>query len=180
MVREGDAQRLFRDVEHVNRNLLVRWRQRVRPGDRLFCLGDVVQFDLWFDLGFAVDLAACPGERPLIIGNHDVDQFEELGPAGFGRQYAAAVFAISPLLVLTHVPLHEVPWDRRQPAWQPGAEPPPSQPVRRTHRLCAHPSRRGPRRGLRSLQIDQSVVGVARPRALATLPAVVRYAAPNP
>ena len=101
--------RPFRNVEHMNRSLLAQWRRRVRPGDTLVCLGDVVYLDAWFDPDFAVDLAACPGDRLLIIGNHDVDQFEELGRAGFGRQYAAAVCATSPPFVLTHVPLREVP-----------------------------------------------------------------------
>ena len=80
--------RPFRNVEHMNRSLLAQWRRRVRPGDTLVCLGDVVCLDAWFDPDFAVDLAACPGDRLLIIGNHDVDQFEDLGRAGFGRQYA--------------------------------------------------------------------------------------------
>ena len=101
--------RPFLNVEHMNRNLLAQWRRRVRPGDAVICLGDVVHVDAWFDPDFAVDLAACPGDRLLIIGNHDVDQFEELGHAGFGCQYAAAVCDTSPLLVLTHVPLREVP-----------------------------------------------------------------------
>ena len=93
----------------MNRNLLAQWCRRVRPGDTVVCLGDVVHLDSWFDPDFAVDLAACPGERLLIIGNHDVDQFEELGRAGFGRQYAAAVCDTSPPLVLTHLPLRKVP-----------------------------------------------------------------------
>ena len=67
--------RPFRNVEHMNRSLLAQWRRRVRPGDTLVCLGDVVYLDAWFDPDFAVDLAACPGDRLLIIGNHDVDQF---------------------------------------------------------------------------------------------------------
>ena len=45
----------------------------------------------------------------LVIGNHDVDDFEQLGRAGFGRQYAAAVCDTSPVLVLTHVPLRRIP-----------------------------------------------------------------------
>ena len=76
------------------------------------------------------------------------------------------------------------PANRRQPAWPsarpPGAESPPSQPVGRAHRLCADPSRRGPRRGLRSFQLDQCVVGFARPRTLATMCAVVRRGSTSP
>ena len=101
--------RPFRDVGHMNDTLFAHWHRCVRPSETIICLGDVGGGEAWADPELAPALAACPGERLLIIGNHDVDQFEPLGRADFRRQYAAAVCDTSPLLVLTHVPLRQVP-----------------------------------------------------------------------
>ena len=73
----------------------------------------------WADEDLAVELAACPGKRLLVIGNHDVDDFEQIGRGGFGPQYAAAVCDTNPVLVLTHVPLRRIP-----PTAVNGARPP--------------------------------------------------------
>ena len=105
----GAWNRPFRDVEHMNRNLLAHWRRRVRPGDTLICLGDVAHPDALQDPRFELDLRACPGERLLILGNHDVGLRAELAGAGFDVQHAAAVCDTRPVLVLTHLPLRRVP-----------------------------------------------------------------------
>lgn len=57
----------------LNRHLLARWRQRVRPGDTIICLGDIAHLDGWRDQRLVLDLRACPGERVLILGNDDRD-----------------------------------------------------------------------------------------------------------
>ena len=94
----------------MNRALLAEWRRRVRPGDPIICLGDVAHFDAWHDDSrLRLDVAGCPGERPLILGNHHVYSRAELAAAGFDQQYAAAVCDTDPLLLLTHVPLRRVP-----------------------------------------------------------------------
>ena len=71
-----------------NRTLLE--HRRVQPDETIICLGDVGHADAWTDEDLAAALAACEGKRLLVIGNHDVNDFEELGRAGFGPQYAAA------------------------------------------------------------------------------------------
>ena len=65
--------RPFADVPAMNRHLLAKWRQRVQPGDTIICLGDVAHPDAWRDRRLVLDLRACPGERILILGNHDRD-----------------------------------------------------------------------------------------------------------
>ena len=50
------------------------------------------------------ELGAWPGERVLILGNHDLELRAEL----------AAVLDTSPVLVLTHVPLRRPAADGRQ------------------------------------------------------------------
>ncbi len=51
-----------------------------------------------------LDIQNCPGERILILGNHDLDR-EALREAGFTTQYSLAVCATDPPLVLSHYPL---------------------------------------------------------------------------
>ena len=52
--------RPFRDVAHMDRELLARWRAAVSAGDTLICLGDVAHVDAWREPRFARDLGA-PG-----------------------------------------------------------------------------------------------------------------------
>ena len=59
----------FRDVAHMDRELLARWRAAVSAGDTLICLGDVAHVDAWRESRFAQDLGACPGERLLVLAN---------------------------------------------------------------------------------------------------------------
>ena len=55
-----------------------------------------------------LDIRNCPGERVLILGNHDRNR-DALRAAGFTTQYSLAVCATDPPLVLSHYPLHHLP-----------------------------------------------------------------------
>ena len=55
-----------------------------------------------------LDIRNCPGERVLILGNHDRNR-EALRAAGFTTQYSLAVCATDPPLVLSHYPLQHLP-----------------------------------------------------------------------
>ena len=77
--------RPFRDVADMNRGLLAAWRQKVRPGDTIICLGDIAHTDIWRDRQLLLDLRECPGERILIVGNHDIAR-EALKEVGFTTQ----------------------------------------------------------------------------------------------
>ena len=56
-----------------------------------------------------LDIQNCPGERVLILGNHDLDR-EALREAGFTTQCSLALCATDPPpLVLSHYPLHHLP-----------------------------------------------------------------------
>ena len=100
--------RPFADVPAMNRHLLARWRQRVQPGDTIICLGDVAHPDAWRDRRLVLDLPACPGERILILGNHDTD-LRALAEAGFATQHRQALYEAEPTLALSHEPLAAVP-----------------------------------------------------------------------
>ena len=100
--------RPFSDVAAMNRHLIAKWRQRVRPGDTIICLGDVAHPAAWRDRRLMLDLRTCPGERILILGNHDVD-LRTLAEAGFETQHRQALYKAEPTLALSHEPLAAVP-----------------------------------------------------------------------
>ena len=54
-----------------------------------------------------LDLAECPGERLLVLGNHDRD-VPALRRTGFQKTCRTALCATDPPLVLTHIPLLKV------------------------------------------------------------------------
>ena len=100
--------RPFGSVEEMNRHLLRNWRRRVGAGDTVICLGDIAHPDAWRDDRLVLDLAECPGERLLVLGNHDRD-VPALRRTGFQKTWRTALCATDPPLVLTHIPLLKVP-----------------------------------------------------------------------
>ena len=100
--------RPFGSVEEMNRHLLRNWRRRVGAGDTVICLGDVAHPEAWRDNCLVLDLAECPGDRLLVLGNHDRD-VPALRRAGFHKTCRTALCATDPPLVLTHIPLLKVP-----------------------------------------------------------------------
>ena len=64
----------------MNRPLLAKWRERVRPGDTIISLGDAAHPDAWRHENLMAELRACPGERILMLGNHDVEAINQVRP----------------------------------------------------------------------------------------------------
>ena len=100
--------RPFRDVEQMDRHLLREWRHRVRRDDTIICLGDVAHPDVWWDRRLVLDIRECPGERVLVLGNHDRNR-DALREAGFAAQCTLAMYTGDPPLVLSHYPLRRIP-----------------------------------------------------------------------
>ena len=96
-------------AEERNRHLLWNWRRRVGAGDTVICLGDVAHPDAWRDDRLVLDVAECPGERFLVLGNHDVDRVNEVLPVAVDRTAITLFAPGEPPLLLTHVPLPQVP-----------------------------------------------------------------------
>ena len=84
--------RPFADVLRMNNHLLREWRSRVRAGDTIICLGDVGHPDACRDRRLMLDIRSCPGERFLVLGNHDRDR-DALREAGFTAQCTAGCCA---------------------------------------------------------------------------------------
>ena len=57
----------------MNRHLLREWSRRVHADDTIICLGDIAHPDAWRDRRLVLDVRNCPGERILVLGNHDHD-----------------------------------------------------------------------------------------------------------
>ena len=100
--------RPFRNIEEMNHHLLREWSRRVHADDTIICLGDVAHPDAWSNRRLVLDVRNCPGERILVLGNHDHDT-EGLHDAGFTSMCIAALCATDPPLALSHLPLRTVP-----------------------------------------------------------------------
>ena len=101
--------RPFLNVDQMNGHLLREWERVVDADDTIICLGDVTVGVTWRNLAVVERLRRCPGKRWLVLGNHDVHRARDLREAGFGAECAVAVYASDPPLVLTHIPLRNIP-----------------------------------------------------------------------
>ena len=66
--------RPFKDVEAMNRHLLGEWRRCMQPDDTILCLGDIAKLGAWGERCLVLELLACPGQRVLLLGNHDLNR----------------------------------------------------------------------------------------------------------
>ena len=100
--------RPFRNIKEMNHHLLREWSRRVHADDTIICLGDVAHPDAKRDRRLVLEVRNCPGERVLILGNHDHDT-EGLNDASFETMCVAALCATDPALALSHLSLRRVP-----------------------------------------------------------------------
>ena len=108
------AQRLWRRPEANARamsdRMLDEWERTVGADDLMLCLGDVAHPYGLVDPKLAARLRAAPGRRLLVLGNHDVDPVNQVRPVAVGRTAATLFAPGDPPLLLTHVPLLQVPY----------------------------------------------------------------------
>ena len=102
----GIFDRPFRNRHHGDAYLLEHWTRDVHDDDTLICLGDVT-------MGRPTDglidrLRRRPGRKILVTGNHDHAHLRRLRRA-FDMVAACAHLPGEPDLLLTHVPLDDVP-----------------------------------------------------------------------
>jgi calcineurin-like phosphoesterase family protein len=94
----------FRDVDHMDEFMMDNWNSVVKPGDKVYHLGDVVGGSnqvTWMEKNFT----KLNGKKRLVVGNHD-----NIGMiAGYG--WFEKIMMWRPFmefgLMLTHVPLHQ-------------------------------------------------------------------------
>jgi calcineurin-like phosphoesterase family protein len=94
----------FSSVEEMNEHMIERWNAVVRPGDKVYHLGDVIMGKdklAWMNKNWP----RLAGKKNLIVGNHD--SIKELSAGGwFANVYMWRKLSELNLL-LTHVPVHE-------------------------------------------------------------------------
>lgn len=99
---DGTSVRDFRSVEEMNEVMIQNWNKVVKPGDKVYHLGDVFFGDrekfpsLW---------ARLKGQKRLIVGNHD--DIPYLTRGGFFSKVMMWRKLGEFNLLLTHVPVHE-------------------------------------------------------------------------
>jgi len=93
----------FADVEDMNEQMIANWNSVVKPGDKVYHLGDVVfgtRKQEWMDKNFP----RLNGQKRLVVGNHDNIKFHAAG-GWWGKIELWRMFPEFGLL-LTHVPVH--------------------------------------------------------------------------
>jgi len=100
---DGVAIRPFASVEEMNEMLIDNWNSVVKPGDKIYHLGDVL-FGEDKAGWLAKNMPRLTGKKRLIFGNHDdpknfvgVGHFSQTSLWRFFKEYG---------LLLTHVPVH--------------------------------------------------------------------------
>ena len=145
--------RPFTEVGAMNAFLLGEWRDRVQAGHTIICLGDVLHEDVWRNESLMNEIRSCPGDRVLVLGNHDGNA-RGLRRLGFTVQHTLALCATAPPLALSHEPLRQIPARRdlraRPPARGNGADRAAHQPDRRADPVPAGTARPGRRAGPRA------------------------------
>ena len=100
--------RPFRMPNEMDQAMMDAWYELVGVDDTIICLGDVsvdgsVQAhhqEWWWE---------APGEKWLVIGNHDVDSVNQVRPLEVNRTAITLAAPGEPPMLLTHVPLLQVP-----------------------------------------------------------------------
>ena len=92
----------FADISHMNEHIIENWNSRVKPGDKVYHLGDVFMGD---KEKFAKLWPRLNGSKRLIVGNHDDVKF--LSSGGFFAKITMWRMFKEFGLMLTHVPIHD-------------------------------------------------------------------------
>ena len=100
--------RPFRTAAAADEAMMEAWYEQVAEGDSIICLGDITvdgealaRHQEWW--------RKAPGAKWLVLGNHDVDPVNQIRPFEIDRTAVTLYAEGDPLLLLTHVPLQQVP-----------------------------------------------------------------------
>ena len=100
--------RPFPTAAAADEAMMEAWYEQVAEGETIICLGDVTvdgealaHHQEWW--------RKAPGAKWLVLGNHDVDPVNRIRPFDIDRTAMTLYAAGDPPLLLTHVPLLQVP-----------------------------------------------------------------------
>lgn len=92
----------FKDVTEMNETMIQNWNSVVRPGDKVYHLGDVFFGDKeWFKRMWP----RLMGSKRLLVGNHDDIPF--LSSGGFFQKVQMWRCFAEFNILMTHVPIHD-------------------------------------------------------------------------
>ena len=98
---KGEKVRHFDSLQEMNETIIQNWNAVVRPGDKVYHLGDVFFGDKeWFKKTWP----RLMGSKRLVVGNHDDVKFMACG--GFFQKVMLWRLFKEHNMLLTHVPLH--------------------------------------------------------------------------
>lgn len=100
--------RPFRTADEMDRTLFEAWDDLVGPTETIICLGDAA-LDGSTLAHHQHEWENAPGHKWLVLGNHDVDPVNHVRPLAVDRSVMALAAPGNPPLLLTHVPLLQVP-----------------------------------------------------------------------
>lgn len=88
----------------MNETLVQNWNKVVKPGDKVYHLGDVLMGPGGYE-GFPSLISRLQGQKRLIVGNHD--DIPWLSKGGWFKK--VTMWKVMPefRVLLTHVPIHE-------------------------------------------------------------------------
>lgn len=97
----GQPLRNFSSVEEMNEHMVDRWNEVVKPGDKVYHLGDV---SFRYGEELASIMGRLRGQKRLILGNHD--QLKGTNLASFFQKVVMWRVFRAEGFVCSHVPLH--------------------------------------------------------------------------
>ena len=105
----GSFGRPFDSVPEMDEGLLEAWHRTVGADDTIIVAGDVMLGSPRERPERTQRIIEAPGYKVLVYGNHDQNGQGGVVTDGFDEAYFALRFAGDPVLVVTHVPLADVP-----------------------------------------------------------------------
>ena len=104
----GTFGRPFGSAHAADKAMHHAWLRRVADNDTIVCLGDV-SVDGCLAPHHVLRWQHAPGSKVLVLGNHDVDPINKVEQLRIHRKAFALVAPGDPPLLLTHIPLLQVP-----------------------------------------------------------------------
>jgi calcineurin-like phosphoesterase family protein len=96
---DGKPTRPFTSNEEMDETMIERWNAKVKPGDTVYHLGDVVINQKSLHL-----VSRLNGRKILVRGNHDIFKDKQYADVGFEQIHGVRVFVDK--FILSHIPLH--------------------------------------------------------------------------
>jgi calcineurin-like phosphoesterase family protein len=94
---DGSPARPFASVEEADETMVERWNAVVKPGDKVYHLGDVAFKPRHLEIMLRLN-----GAKRLIMGNHDTLDTKHY------LKYFKTLYSVRPLegIIMSHIPIH--------------------------------------------------------------------------